>query len=347
LLTLIVAQIEDAELKSALASRRHSEVSSTPGYKPYPNENISRAPLSTSLDSGMYNGLPHPSFPAQPIYQDRPTTANSSISTPVLGPGIVDSWNFTDPFAAPLHAMSATNTTAVRIDNLPWPLLSSSNDVSTMWGTTTTFADGMTDAMGYDGLNFNFDTLNTDPAQMAFPPPAFMVSNYNLQPIPNGAGDGARAGIVHDPQTNAAGMIDDVLAHATTYTGVQLVESDISQSARDYLLDLFFCPPRFQTGSEPWSEAQFRGRMKLGDWAKPHPALLFAMYTVAATSSYIPAVRALADSLFTITAKKVDEGITQEDRLLDVINATKMLSKWLFSKARALEAYSMSWKAVS
>ena len=342
-----VAQIEDAELKSAMASRRHSEVPSTPGgYKPYPHENVPRAPLSGSMDSGAYNGLPIQSYPQPPpLYPDRPTTATSSSGTPVLGPNIVDSWHFTDPFAAPMHTSLSTNNTAVQVHELPWPLLSSNYDVSTAWGATT-YTDEMNGSMGYNGgMGFNFDTLNTDPAQMAFPPPAFMASDYNLEPTPYPAGTGAGGG--HDTYSPATAMFDDVLAHATTYTGVQLVESDISQSARDYLLDLFFCPPRFKAGSEPWSEAQFRAKMKLGSWQRPHPALLFAMYTVAATSSYIPAVRALADSLFAIAASKVDEGITQEDRLLDIINATKMLSKWLFSKARALEAYGLSWKAVS
>lgn len=238
--------------------------------------------------------------------------------------------------------MSTPNPSAVQVHDLPWPLLSSSNDVSTMWGAAS-YTGGMTDNTGYDGMSFDFDTLNTDPAQMAFPPPAFMASDYNTEPVSHGSGG------LNDVQASAStpAMLDDVLAHATNYTGVQLSEADISQSARDYLLDLFFCPPRFKAGSEPWSEAQFRAKMKLAHWARPHPALLFAMYTVAATSSYIPAVRALADSLFSIAASKVGEAIAQEDRLLDIINATKILSKWLLSKARALEAYSMSWKAVS
>lgn len=262
----------------------------------------------------------------------------------------MDAWAFNDPFAIPPQLSPSTTTNAVQVDALPWPLLSASNDVSTVWGTAP-YMDGIPDSMGFDVMSFNFDTLNTDPAQMAFPPPAFMASNYNVDPMPptNASFSGIRSGGggLNELPSPANAMIDDVLAHATTYTGHRLVESDISQSARDYLLDLFFCPPRFRVGSEPWTEAQFRQRMKLGNWQTPHPGLLFAMYTVAASSSYIPAVRALADSLFTIAASRVDEAITQEDRLLDCIIATKMLSKWLFSKARALEAYNMSWKAVS
>lgn len=71
------------------------------------------------------------------------------------------------------------------------------------------------------------------------------------------------------------------------------------------------------------------------------------MYTIAASSSYIPAVRSLADSLYTIAVIKIDESVREEDRLLDAINACKMLCKWLWSKARPLEGYQMCWKAVS
>lgn len=71
------------------------------------------------------------------------------------------------------------------------------------------------------------------------------------------------------------------------------------------------------------------------------------MYTVSASSSSIPVVRALADSLYAIAVVKLEEAIRQEDRLLDVMNAAKMLCKWLYSRARLLEGYQLGWKAVS
>lgn len=304
------------------------------------------------MDSGMYlygngNGNGHPggtsAYPGISNYSDRPDTA-SSIGTPVIGAGVVDAWAFNDPFAG--SSAAPLPNQAIQLDATPWTVLSTSNDVSTIWGSTP-FMEEMDYGMGTSsnisplnvGGNINFDNLNTDPAQLVFPPPTYMASSSTSAPYPSNP---------HmEIPTSADSVIDDVLAHATTYTGIQLQESDISQSARDYLLDLFFCPPRIQAGSEPWSEAHFKSRMKSGSRQRAHPGLLFAMYTTAASSSYIPAVRALADSLYTIAVQKVDEGISQEDRLLDCINATKMLSKWLFSKARALEAYSMIWKAVS
>lgn len=337
-----VAEIEEADLRTT--SRRHSEVPVPPHYPPFLHEPPLRPILSSSMDSGVYpynNG--NTPYPMTTNYPERPDTA-SSISTPVIGPGVVDTWAFNDPFAG---SSAALPNQAVQLDALPWPVLSTSNDVSTIWGSTP-FMDVERDNMGYMGSThidpnanggINFDNLNTDPAQLVFPPPTYMASSSSAAPYP-----------LHpyaDMPPAADSAIDDVLAHATTYTGIQLQESDISQSARDYLLDLFFCPPRIQAGSEPWSEAQFKSRQKSGSRQRAHPGLLFAMYTTAATSSYIPAVRALADSLYIIAVQKVDEGIAQEDRVLDCINASKMLSKWLFSKARALEAYGMLWKAVS
>jgi hypothetical protein len=339
-----VAEIEEADLH--ISSRRHSEAPVPPQYPPFLHESPLRPILSSSMDSGMYsyaNGNGNTPYTMTTNYPERPDTA-STISTPAIGPGVVDTWAFSDPFAG---SGAALPNQAVQLDALPWPVLSTSNDVSTIWGSTPFMDMERDNQMGYMGTtsqidplrDINFDTLNTDPAQLVFPPPTYMASSSNSAPYP-----------LHpyaDMPPSADTVIDDVLAHATTYTGIQLQESDISQSARDYLLDLFFCPPRIQAGSEPWSEAQFKSRQKSGSRQRAHPGLLFAMYTTAATSSYIPAVRALADSLYTIAVQRVDEGIAQEDRLLDCINASKMLSKWLFSKARALEAYSMLWKAVS
>ena len=138
--------------------------------------------------------------------------------------------------------------------------------------------------------------------------------------------------------------IDEVLTQAAE-RGTQLNEADFSQSARDYLLDLFFRPPRVAFGSEVWSEDQFRAKMALPSAQRPHPCLCFSMYTLAASTSYIPAVRALADSLYSIALQKLNEAVTAQDRLLDAINAAKGLGKWQFSRARPLEGFHLSNRA--
>lgn len=75
--------------------------------------------------------------------------------------------------------------------------------------------------------------------------------------------------------------------------------------------------------------------------------LTLAQYTTAASSSYIPGVRSLADSLYCIASAKLEDSIAQEDRLLDAINASKMLAKWLLGRARGLEGYQMTSKSIA
>lgn len=129
----------------------------------------------------------------------------------------------------------------------------------------------------------------------------------------------------------------------------RLREDDVSASAREYLLDLFFSPepPRYQFGSEAFTEAQFRAKLTLQPSLQPHPSLLFSMYTLAASTSYIPAIRSLADELSEIAMKRIEEAIRNKDRLIDAINACKIMSKWFYAKGKAFEAYQYSAKAVS
>ncbi|WWC69978.1 uncharacterized protein I206_103922 [Kwoniella pini CBS 10737] len=124
---------------------------------------------------------------------------------------------------------------------------------------------------------------------------------------------------------------------------------ELSTSARDYLLDLFFStmPPRPECGSELFSQEEFKARLALPESQQPHPCLLFSMYTTAASGSYVPAIRKLAEPLFKIAVMKLEAAIRKQDRLLDAIKASKNLSKWLFTKARILEGYQFSTKAIS
>lgn len=80
---------------------------------------------------------------------------------------------------------------------------------------------------------------------------------------------------------------------------------------------------------------------------RPHPCLVFAMYTLAASTSYIPAVRGLSEGLYGIALVKLNESINHEDRLLDAIRAASMLAKWTYSKSRVLEGYQLGCRAIS
>jgi hypothetical protein len=71
------------------------------------------------------------------------------------------------------------------------------------------------------------------------------------------------------------------------------------------------------------------------------------MYTMAAGDSDIPAIRGLADDLYMLASASLNESIAEQDRLLDAINAGKILAGWLFDRSRDLEGQMMINKAIS
>ncbi|WVW84231.1 hypothetical protein I302_106261 [Kwoniella bestiolae CBS 10118] len=124
---------------------------------------------------------------------------------------------------------------------------------------------------------------------------------------------------------------------------------ELSEGARDYLLDLFFGTdtPRPLYGSEMFSEEEFRSRLALPEKQRPHPCLVFSMCTIAATESYVPSIRKLAEPLFKIASSKLEISIRKQDRLVDAIRASKNLSKWLFTQGRVHEGFQFSCKTIA
>ena len=381
-------------------------------------------PTPSSSDSGASP------FPNKPHLQGNDNgNGTGPDRTPASGLDAINVWSWPDNLGqshlAGATAITPFEQTAPTLEGMPWSLLSSSNDVSTVWSMDLDQSNTMQntpipniDISNFDpyaqaGLRLGFDldplmglnltqalrhvnnhqpfsplpSISSHPQQLAQQPqpqpqsitqPLQSQSQSQSQsqittPIPNpvppqtngnaqAAALEAMIGIqpaTSAPPTLSAGTaqgqaqaqvqgqpkaIDEVLTQAAE-SGTRLSEADISQSARDYLLDLFFCPPRVAFGSEVWSEDQFRAKMALPPAQRPHPCLCFSMYTLAASTSYIPAVRALADSLYSIALQKVDEAVTAQDRLLDAINAAKGLGKWQFSRARPLEGFYLSNRA--
>ncbi|WVQ73976.1 hypothetical protein IAR50_003557 [Cryptococcus sp. DSM 104548] len=227
--------------------------------------------------------------------------------------------------------------------------------------------------LGDDGLaRMSMSSLGTYPTQMDFtfanrpsvstPLPIAPQRQTSLPAIPG------FMGLPPPTQAETAVAKDDKPPEK------ELTEGDVSQSARDYLLNLFFCPdpPRCRFGSECFTEAQFHHRLSLPPACQPHPALLFSMYTIAASTSYIPAIKRLEGSLYGIAVGLVERALREVEkpgegqgegqggregrgvgegeqgrRLVDVVNASKNLSKWLFTKGRDLEGFVWSSKAIS
>ncbi|KAL0255438.1 hypothetical protein I308_100242 [Cryptococcus tetragattii IND107] len=248
-----------------------------------------------------------------------------------------------------------------RLTHAPFTLIGMSQDVSNTWSPTQETKplpirdETAMPTSGHHMLDHNttgrgMDTLN-----------AFLGPS-DLGPKNSGPGDDDRHNgrpFVQNEQLNSSlhgleGLSDPLRVlqmggEPPQQRPWRLREDDVSPSAREYLLDLFFSPepPRYQFGSEAFTEAQFRAKLTLQPSLQPHPSLLFSMYTLAASTSYIPAIRSLADELSEIAMKRSEEAIRNKDRLIDAINACKIMSKWFSAKGKALEAYEYSAKAVS
>ncbi|ORX35659.1 hypothetical protein BD324DRAFT_631038 [Kockovaella imperatae] len=394
-----LAEMEEAELKAAIASRRHSAADALPSGQASGSLNWSNGATSSEnapSNLGAYSDYARlfPSFsgPANSVtssstdagtspYGGMPRSIPSGERTAANMMDSLGNWNW------PSGSRSGGNSTqppngdqpygsnAPTLEGMPWSLLSSSNDVSTVWsmdmsqpvpaqptpinptatGTATPVDPAQSLGLGFDlDPSMGFQLTQTlkgvdNHARQSLPLPTQGTQITNTLPIALDPQASLEPHITPFdsaiPSQTGKEAINEVLDRAVEHR-TTLTEDDISQSAREYLLDLFFCPPRVAFGSEVWSEEQFRAKMALPPKLRPHPCLVFSMYTLAASSSYIPAVRALADSLYLIALVKLDEAVAEEDRLLDAINAAKGLGKWQFSRARPLEGFYLTNKAI-
>ncbi|KIR26936.1 hypothetical protein I309_04102 [Cryptococcus deuterogattii LA55] len=242
-----------------------------------------------------------------------------------------------------------------RLTQAPFTLIGMSQDVSNTWSPTQEtkplpihdetamptsghhMLDHNTTGRGMDALNAflgpsDLDPKNSDPADGDLHNGRPFVQNEQLTSSLHGL-----EGLSDPPRALQMG------GGPPQQRPWRLREDDVSPSAREYLPE----PPRYQFGSEAFTEVQFRAKLTLQPSLRPHPSLLFSMYTLAASTSYIPAIRSLADELSEIAMKRSEEAIRNKDRLIDVINACKIMSKWFCAKGKALEAYEYSAKAVS
>nr|XP_031862424.1 uncharacterized protein CI109_001921 [Kwoniella shandongensis]KAA5529496.1 hypothetical protein CI109_001921 [Kwoniella shandongensis] len=270
----------------------------------------------------------------------------------------------------PMTQLSATpvsqNPSSSGSHLLPWSLLNQSNDFSFSWTTSTPTSPSLmqyqadsrgsigSDVTVVDHLSTVTDSVSPKttiavnplnnhhgsfvPDQISLLDPALFTSHYELRPM-NDMTDENHTGVLRP----------DEITSLIAGDGITDAEGELTESAKGYLLTLFFGedPPRPHFGSEVFTEAQFRVKMLLPESEQPHPCLIYSMYTIASSHSYIPAIRSLSDTLLAKTAVKVEEAIAQGDRLVDAINATKNISKWLPTQSRWLEAYQYSWKAIS
>jgi hypothetical protein len=68
---------------------------------------------------------------------------------------------------------------------------------------------------------------------------------------------------------------------------------------------------------------------------------------VASSTSYIPAVRALSESLADLALRKIDVGVKNQDRLVDCLIALGLLVRWFQEQNRGMEAKLLLAKGVA
>jgi hypothetical protein len=91
---------------------------------------------------------------------------------------------------------------------------------------------------------------------------------------------------------------------------------------------------------------RFYTRLTLPPAKRPHPGLLYSMYTTAARVSSQPAIKQLESQFYMIAEKQIRLAVTNHDRLLDALRGMALLTNYLFAKERYSLGYHMTGAAV-
>ncbi|WVW86826.1 hypothetical protein I302_108881 [Kwoniella bestiolae CBS 10118] len=140
-------------------------------------------------------------------------------------------------------------------------------------------------------------------------------------------------------ETNLGDTNDD----GSTLVGGWFDAHDLPKIARDHLLDLFFSGMRL-FGQE-FHVPRFMASLTLPTHKRPHPCLLYSMYTLASRISDSPPIRQLEPHFYKIASSQLETSIGMADRLLDATRASTLLAIYKFSKARYHEGWMMTGQA--
>ncbi|OCF77881.1 hypothetical protein I204_01884 [Kwoniella mangroviensis CBS 8886] len=168
-----------------------------------------------------------------------------------------------------------------------------------------------------------------DPAGPGTSPTATAVSD----------GGGLRSSVpFYDPKEDFAE--DD---GSNTLVGGWFDAHDLPKVARDHLLDLFFSGMRL-FGQE-FHVPRFMASLTLPAHKRPHPCLLYSMYTLASRISDSSPIRQLEPHFYKIASSQLETSIGMADRLLDATRASTLLAIYKYSKARYHEGWMMTGQA--
>ncbi|KAK8864641.1 hypothetical protein IAR55_001891 [Kwoniella newhampshirensis] len=374
-----LAEIEEQELQEALQARRLSQGVYCPGPStiyslPFPTPLIggdNRMALIPTVGSAIdhsllgnqndsvqstYDGLsPQILTTDQDANIQRTHLATNSSLWPQPKVEVIS--------PPPAAHLAPVHNPDLEFDQSAWPILSASGDFSHNWSSPSQSAlESHSESRGSfssDETIVDYFAAIVDNGPHKAIPKLANLDHFNgifpLDRLPlvdlsvfDRCNQSALPVAAEIPQESTNFGLNDI-SGLITGDGITGVDGQLTESAKGYLLTLFFgeSPPRPHFGSEVFTYAQFQAKMLLPENMRPHSCLIYSMYTIASSSSYIPAIRSLSNALLAMTAVKIEEAISQEDRLVDAINASKNLSKWLFSQSRWLEGYQYSWKALS
>jgi hypothetical protein len=91
---------------------------------------------------------------------------------------------------------------------------------------------------------------------------------------------------------------------------------------------------------------RFYARLTLPPAKRPHPGLLYSMYTTGARFSSQPAIKQLEQQFFEIADKQIRLAVANHDRLLDALRGMALLTNYLFAKEKYSLGYHMTGSAV-
>lgn len=112
---------------------------------------------------------------------------------------------------------------------------------------------------------------------------------------------------------------------------------DLSISARDHLLGIFL-PYRKQVGLEIWVP-DFLASLHNPPKGRPHPGLMWMIYTFAAFFSNDPDLQALVPQFMERARRNLEESYARSDRLFNYIQGQTLYSSILYMTGRISEGY--------
>ncbi|ODN84983.1 hypothetical protein L202_00828 [Cryptococcus amylolentus CBS 6039] len=118
---------------------------------------------------------------------------------------------------------------------------------------------------------------------------------------------------------------------------------DLPKIARDHLLDVFFSGMRL-FGQE-FHVPRFMASLSLPPTKRPHPCLLYAMYTMASRLTSSPSIRQLESHFYSLAITHLATATAQADRLMDATRAGTILAAYTYSKAMYHEGWLMTGQA--